>query len=45
MGKSSANFAAQLENTIEDLRKRLGAESAERQRLTLLIADQREREE
>ncbi|MCA9473897.1 MAG: hypothetical protein KC594_17675, partial [Nitrospira sp.] len=34
----------QLEETIEDLRKRLDTESAERQRLTLLITDQRDRE-
>ncbi|HRX73931.1 MAG TPA: hypothetical protein P5341_07490, partial [Hyphomonas sp.] len=35
----------QLETTIEDLRKRLDTEAAERQRLTLLITDQREQEE
>ena len=35
----------QLETTIDDLRKRLDTESAERQRLTLLITDQRAKEE
>lgn len=35
----------QLETTIEDLRKRLDTEAAERQRLTLLITDQRAKEE
>jgi excisionase family DNA binding protein len=35
----------QLETTIDDLRKRLDTESAERQRLTLLITDQRTKDE
>ena len=35
----------QLETTIEDLRSRLDTESAERQRLTLLITDQRAQED
>ncbi|MEZ5938369.1 MAG: hypothetical protein R3C52_09120 [Hyphomonadaceae bacterium] len=34
----------QLEGVIDDLRKRLDTESAERKRLTLLITDQREKE-
>lgn len=34
----------QLETTIDDLRKRLDTESAERQRLTLLITDERAKE-
>jgi len=35
----------QLETTIDDLRGRLDSESTERQRLTLLITDQRAKEE